>query len=58
MWLLSIPFYDENLENDSECFSESVLKVAYSVGFSDVSYFRKCFKDKYGMSASEYKKSH
>lgn len=36
----------------------NISEVAYSVGFSDVSYFRKCFKDKFGMSASEYKKSH
>ncbi len=32
-----------------------VSEVAYSVGFSDQSYFGKCFKRKYGMSPSEYK---
>ncbi|HKK81486.1 MAG TPA: response regulator, partial [Prolixibacteraceae bacterium] len=35
----------------------NISEVAYSVGFSDVAYFRKCFKDKFGMSASDYKKS-
>jgi signal transduction histidine kinase/DNA-binding response OmpR family regulator/streptogramin lyase len=36
----------------------NISEVAYSVGFSDVAYFRRCFKDKFGMTASEYKKSH
>ncbi len=36
--------------------SNSISDVAYDTGFSDVSYFRKCFKEKFGMSASEYRK--
>ncbi|MGE4287578.1 MAG: two-component regulator propeller domain-containing protein [Salinivirgaceae bacterium] len=35
----------------------NISEVAYDVGFNDVSYFRKCFREKFGMSASEYKKS-
>lgn len=34
----------------------NISEVAYDAGFNDVSYFRKCFREKYGMSASEYKK--
>jgi len=34
----------------------NISEVAYDVGFNDVSYFRKCFREKYGMSASDYKK--
>lgn len=36
----------------------NISEVSYKVGFNDVSYFRKCFKDKYGMSASEYRNKH
>jgi len=32
----------------------NISEVAYGVGFNDVAYFRKCFKEKFGMSASEY----
>lgn len=32
----------------------NISEVAYNVGFNDVPYFRKCFKEKFGMSASEY----
>lgn len=32
----------------------NISEVAYDIGFNDVSYFRKCFKEKFGMSASEY----
>jgi DNA-binding response OmpR family regulator len=35
----------------------NISEVAYDVGFNDVSYFRKCFREKFGMSASDYKKS-
>ncbi|OHX64700.1 hypothetical protein NH26_24365 [Flammeovirga pacifica] len=31
-----------------------IFEIAYEIGFNDVKYFRKCFKDHYGMSASEY----
>ena len=34
----------------------NISEVTYEVGFSDISYFRKCFREKFGMSASEYKK--
>ena len=36
--------------------SYQVSEVAYMSGFNDVVYFRKCFKDEYGMSPSEYVK--
>jgi len=35
----------------------NISEVAYAIGFNDVTYFRKCFKEKFGMSASDYKKS-
>jgi AraC-like DNA-binding protein len=35
----------------------TVSEVAYAVGFKDLSHFRKCFKQQYGMSASEYSKN-
>jgi len=31
-----------------------IIEVAYLVGFSDPKYFRKCFKNEYGMNPSEY----
>ena len=31
-----------------------VSQVAYEVGFSNPSYFSKCFKDKFGVSPSDY----
>ncbi|MCF8358812.1 MAG: response regulator [Prolixibacteraceae bacterium] len=36
----------------------NISEVAYSVGFCDVAYFRKCFKEKFGVSASSYKKAY
>ncbi len=33
----------------------TVSEVAYSIGFSDLSYFGKCFKKSYGMAPSEYR---
>lgn len=32
----------------------NVNEICYNVGFQDVSYFRKCFKKKYGISATDY----
>jgi signal transduction histidine kinase/DNA-binding response OmpR family regulator/ligand-binding sensor domain-containing protein len=34
----------------------SVTDVTYEVGFSDLKYFRTCFKDEFGLSPSEYMK--
>jgi AraC-like DNA-binding protein len=34
----------------------SVKDVAYTIGLSDPKYFSKCFKKKYGLTPSEYKK--
>ncbi len=34
----------------------SISAVAYQSGFSDVGYFGKCFRKKYGMSARDFKK--
>lgn len=35
----------------------TIQEIALEVGFSDISYFRKCFREKFGMSASEYNKN-
>ena len=32
----------------------NITEIAYSVGFKDLSHFRKCFHQEYGMSASEF----
>ena len=32
----------------------TVAEVAYNVGFKDLSHFRKCFRQQYGMNATEY----
>lgn len=37
--------------------SYQISEVAYMSGFNDVVYFRKCFKEEYGMAPSEYAKS-
>jgi YesN/AraC family two-component response regulator len=36
----------------------NISEIAYEVGFNDISYFRKCFKEKFGMSASKYLKQY
>ncbi len=35
---------------------DSVTQIGYQIGFSDHSYFSKCFKKKYGISPSQYSK--
>ncbi len=48
---------DLRLKRAEQIFKEkkvSVSEVAYGVGFKDLSYFGKCFKQRYGMSPSEY----
>ena len=32
----------------------NISEIAYEVGYNDLSHFRRCFKRKFGMSASEY----
>lgn len=32
----------------------NISEIAFSVGFNDLSHFRKCFRQEFGMSASEY----
>jgi CheY-like chemotaxis protein/AraC-like DNA-binding protein/two-component sensor histidine kinase len=36
----------------------NVSEVAYAIGFNHLSHFRKCFKQEFGMSASDYIKKH
>lgn len=36
----------------------NVSEVAYAVGFKDLSHFRKCFRQEFGMSASDYMGKH
>jgi len=36
----------------------NVSEVAYAVGFKDLSHFRKCFRQEFGMSASDYMEKH
>lgn len=36
----------------------NVSEIAYAVGFKDLSHFRKCFRQEFGMSASEYADKH
>ncbi|SHJ38997.1 helix-turn-helix domain-containing protein [Aquimarina spongiae] len=37
---------------------DNVTQIAYRTGFSDHSYFTKCFKRKYGVSPSDYIRNH
>ncbi len=32
----------------------NISEIAYSVGFNDISYFSKCFKEMYGVTPTEY----
>jgi transcriptional regulator GlxA family with amidase domain len=32
----------------------NISEIAWATGFRDLSHFRKCFRKKFGMSASEY----
>jgi transcriptional regulator GlxA family with amidase domain len=32
----------------------NISEIAFAVGFKDLSHFRKCFRQEFGMSASEY----
>ncbi len=34
----------------------NITEIAYKVGFSDLKYFRSCFKKEFGMTPSQYKK--
>ncbi len=36
----------------------NISEIALEIGFTDMNYFRKCFKEKYGMSASDFVKNH
>ena len=38
--------------------NDNVTQIAYSVGFASLSYFSKCFKEKYGVTPGQYKKQH
>ncbi|MHB0755941.1 hybrid sensor histidine kinase/response regulator transcription factor [Polaribacter sp. M15] len=35
---------------------DSISSIAYIVGFNDLKYFRKCFKEQFGVTPSKYKK--
>jgi signal transduction histidine kinase/ligand-binding sensor domain-containing protein/DNA-binding response OmpR family regulator len=36
----------------------TISEVAYAVGFRDLSHFRKCFRQEFGMNATEYAEKH
>jgi DNA-binding response OmpR family regulator len=52
---------DFRLQRAAQMISQNKLnisEIALQTGFNDISYFRKCFKEKYGMSASDYARKH
>lgn len=36
---------------------DNIGSIGYAVGFNDLKYFRKCFKDQFGMTPSKFKKN-
>lgn len=38
--------------------SRPIRDITYSVGFSDIAYFSRCFKERYGASPSEIRKKY
>ena len=34
--------------------SDNVTQIAYSVGFSSLSYFNKCFKEQFGVTPGQF----
>lgn len=52
---------DMRLKRASQLLTQGKLnisEIAYEVGFSDMSYFRKCFKEAFGVSPTDYAKQH
>lgn len=48
---------NERLKNAAELLKKgngNISEIAYSVGFNDISYFSKCFKEEYGCTPTEY----
>ncbi|MBL0012635.1 MAG: helix-turn-helix transcriptional regulator [Flavobacterium sp.] len=47
---------NERLKTAAKLFSEnhSIAEVAYAVGFNNISYFSKCFKETFHKTPSEY----
>jgi AraC-like DNA-binding protein len=37
--------------------TDTISQIGYAVGFSDQSYFAKCFKKQFGVSPSAYKQT-
>ena len=35
---------------------DNISGIAYQVGFNDLKYFRKCFKDQFGVTPSKFTK--
>ena len=43
------------LRSVSESDSRNIADIAYSCGYTDPRYFSRCFKQRYGVTPSEYK---